>query len=82
LSNDSDTGYVLLPVASLLPAAGQLPPEHQLAFNTFELIAANSTINGTTMSSSHLSPFSPQKQQQRLDRQEMQQPLSPQPPQQ
>lgn len=82
LSNDSDTGYVLLPVASLLPAAGQLPPEHQLAFNTFELIAANSTTNATTMSSSHLSPFSPQIQQQRLDRQEMQQPLSPQLPQQ
>ena len=41
LSNDGNTGYVLLPVASQLPAAGKLPPEHQLVFDTFELIATS-----------------------------------------
>jgi hypothetical protein len=41
LGNDGNTGYVLLPVASQLPAAGKLPPEHQLVFDTFELVAAN-----------------------------------------
>jgi hypothetical protein len=74
LSNDGNSGYALLPVASLLPA-GELPPEHQLVFDTFELIAANSTIaNATITSSQPLSPFSQQAQQQeqRLQQQEMQ----------
>ena len=68
LSNDGNTGYALLPVASLLPAAGQLPAEHQMIFDSFELIAANSTniattANATTTSASPLSPFQQQLQQ-------------------
>jgi hypothetical protein len=76
LGNDSNTGYALLPVTSLIPAAGQLPPEHQLIFDSFELIAANNT-NATTINTSPLSPFQQQQQQQGL-----QQPSPPQLPQQ
>ena len=67
LSNDGNTGYALLPVTSLLPAAGQLPPEHQMVFDSFELLAANSTstatTTATTTSASPLSPFQQQLQQ-------------------
>jgi hypothetical protein len=74
LGNDGNTGYALLPVASMLPAAGQLPPEHQMVFDSFELIAANNTnaSNTTTINTSPSSPF----QQQRLE-----QPSQPQLPQ-
>jgi hypothetical protein len=78
LSNDGNTGYAILPVASVLPAAGQLPPEHQMVFDSFELVAANSTnTNATTTNALSLSPLQQQlqQQQQRLQRQEMQQPL-------
>jgi hypothetical protein len=83
LANDGNTGYALLPVTSLMPAAGQLPPEHQLVFDTFELIATNGTASATSAQSPS-SPFSQQSQyeQQLRERQEMQQPLSPQLPQQ
>ena len=66
LSNDGNTGYALLPVASLLPAAGQLPPEHQMVFDSFELVAANSTTstNATTISASPPSPFQQPLQEQ------------------
>jgi hypothetical protein len=67
LNSDGNTGYALLPVASVLPAPGQLPPEHQMVFDNFELMATNSTItNSTTMSSQTQSPFS---QQLQLDQQ-------------
>jgi hypothetical protein len=81
LNNDGNTGYALLPVASMLPAPGQLPPQHQMVFDSFELLAANSTIaSSTTITSSQpQSPFSQQvqQQQQQLDRQQMHQPLLP-----
>jgi hypothetical protein len=50
LSNDGNTGYVLLPLTSPLTAAGELPPEHKLVFDSFQLVAANSTTstNSTT----------------------------------
>jgi hypothetical protein len=58
LSNDGNTGYVLLPLASLLITAGELPPEHQLVFDSFQLVAANNTItNSTTSSAFQTSPF-------------------------
>jgi hypothetical protein len=58
LSNDGNTGYVLLPLASLLITAGELPPEHQLVFDSFQLVAANNTItNSTTSSAFQPSPF-------------------------
>lgn len=59
LSNDGNTGYVLLPLASLLTAAGELPPEHKLVFDSFQLVAANSitTTNSTTSSAFQPSPF-------------------------
>ena len=58
LSNDGNTGYVLLPLASLLTTAGELPPEHQLVFDSFELVAANNTTtNSTTSSAFQPSPF-------------------------
>jgi len=80
LSIDGNTGYALLPVASLVTAAGQLPPEHQLVFDTFELIATNSTTNSTTTSAPPISPLLQQiqQQEQRLERQP---PLSSQLPQ-
>jgi hypothetical protein len=58
LSNDGNTGYVLLPLASLLTTAGELPPEHQLVFDSFQLVAANNTTtNSTTSSAFQPSPF-------------------------
>jgi hypothetical protein len=58
LSNDGNTGYVLLPLASLLITAGELPPEHQLVFDSFQLVAANNTTtNSTTSSAFQPSPF-------------------------
>jgi hypothetical protein len=59
LSNDGNTGYVLLPLASLLTTAGELPPEHQLVFDSFQLVAAsnNTTTNSTTSSAFQPSPF-------------------------
>jgi hypothetical protein len=58
LSNDGNTGYVLLPLASQLTAAGELPPEHKLVFDSFQLVAANSTItNSPTSGAFQPSPF-------------------------
>jgi hypothetical protein len=58
LSNDGNTGYVLLPLASLLITAGELPPEHQLVFDSFQLVAANNTTtNSTTSRAFQPSPF-------------------------
>ena len=58
LSNDGNTGYVLLPLASLLTTAGELPPEHQLVFDSFQLVAANNTTtNSTTSGAFQPSPF-------------------------
>jgi hypothetical protein len=58
LSNDGNTGYVLLPLASLLTTAGELPPEHQLVFDSFQLVVANNTTtNSTTSSAFQPSPF-------------------------
>ena len=59
LSNDGNTGYVLLPLASLLTAAGELPPEHKLVFDSFQLVATNSTTttNSTTSGAFQPSPF-------------------------
>jgi hypothetical protein len=58
LSNDGNTGYVLLPLASQLTAAGELSPEHKLVFDSFQLVAANSTItNSQTSSAFQPSPF-------------------------
>jgi hypothetical protein len=58
LSNDGNTGYVLLPLASLLITAGELPPEHQLVFDSFQLVAANNTTTNSTPSSAFQpSPF-------------------------
>jgi hypothetical protein len=58
LSNDGNTGYVLLPLASLLTTAGELPPEHQLVFDSFQLVAANdTTTNSTTSNAFQPSPF-------------------------
>ena len=58
LSNDGNTGYVLLPLASQLTAAGELSPEHKLVFDSFQLVAANSTItNSPTSSAFQPSPF-------------------------
>src|SRR5215213_6670629 len=58
LSNDGNTGYVLLPIASQLTAAGELSPEHKLVFDSFQLVAANSTItNSPTSSAFQPSPF-------------------------
>jgi len=58
LSNDGNTGYVLLPLASQLTAAGELAPEHKLVFDSFQLVAANSTItNSPTSSAFQPSPF-------------------------
>jgi hypothetical protein len=51
LSDDGNTGYVLLPLASLLTTAGELPPEHQLVFDSFQLVAANNTATNSTTSS-------------------------------
>lgn len=82
LGTDGNTGYALLPVASLATAAGQLPPEHELVFDTFELVATNNTGSNSTITSSvPASPFSQQLQQQeqRLERQPPA--LSPQLPQ-
>lgn len=58
LGNDGNTGYVLVPVTSSLVTTAEegLPPEHQLIFDSFELVAANSTTV-TTISASPLSPF-------------------------
>jgi hypothetical protein len=63
LSNDGNTGYVLVPVTSSLVTTAEegLAPEHQLIFDSFELIAANSTTV-TTISASPLSPFQQQQQ--------------------
>jgi plastocyanin len=81
LGTDGNTGYALLPVESVAAAAGQLPPEHQLVFDTFELMAVNSTTtNATTTSAPPQSPFQQQLQQQE-QRLERQPPLSPQLPQ-
>jgi hypothetical protein len=63
LGNDGNTGYALLPVTSLV-TAGELPPEHQLIFDSFELVAANNT-NARTIRGS-LSPFQQQLQQQEI----------------
>jgi hypothetical protein len=58
LSNDGNTGYVLLPLASQLTAAGELPPEHKLVFDSFQLVAVNSTItNSPTSGAFQPSPF-------------------------
>ena len=58
LSIDGNTGYVLLPLASLLTAGGELPPEHKLVFDSFQLVAANSTTtNSTTSGAFQPSPF-------------------------
>src|SRR5215210_7151910 len=58
LSNDGNTGYVLLPLASQLTAAGELPPEHKLVFDSFQLVAANSTAtNSPTSGAFQPSPF-------------------------
>jgi hypothetical protein len=51
LSDDGNTGYVLLPLASLLTTAGDLPPEHKLVFDSFQLVAANNTTTNSTTSS-------------------------------
>jgi hypothetical protein len=79
LGNDGDTGYALLPVTSVLTAEGQLPAEHQMIFDSFELIAANGTIitnaTATTTSAAPLSPF-----QQQLQQQQELQPSQPQLP--
>jgi hypothetical protein len=64
LNNDSNTGYALLPIISLLTTAGELPPEHQLIFDSFELVAANSTNTATIISAPQPSPFQQQLQQQ------------------
>jgi plastocyanin len=86
LDNDGNTGYAILPVASSPTATGELPPEHQLVFDSFELIAANNTTisNSTTATSgapsSSPSPFSQQLQlqEQRLERQPSSSPQLPQ----
>ena len=58
LSNDGNTGYVLLPLASQLTAAGELPPEHKLVLDSFQLVATNSTItNSPTSGAFQPSPF-------------------------
>lgn len=58
LSNDGNTGYVLLPLASQLTAAGELPPEHKLVLDSFQLVATNSTItNSPTSGAFEPSPF-------------------------
>jgi hypothetical protein len=58
LSNDGNTGYVLLPLATLLSAAGELPPEHKLVFDSFQLVAANDTAtNSPTSGAFQPSPF-------------------------
>ncbi|HVD21260.1 MAG TPA: hypothetical protein VNB95_04900, partial [Nitrososphaera sp.] len=59
LSNDGNTGYVLLPLASLLTVAGELPPEHKLVFDSFQLVAANTatSTNSTTSGAFQPSPF-------------------------
>jgi hypothetical protein len=55
------------PVSCILPVAGELPSEHQLVFDTFELIPANrATTNGSTMSAPIQSPIQQQPQQQQL----------------
>jgi hypothetical protein len=56
LSNDGNTGYVLLPLASQLTAAGELPPEHKLVFDSFQLVAANSTITNSPTSGAFQPP--------------------------
>jgi hypothetical protein len=56
-----NAGYVLLPVTSLVTAEEGLPPKHQLIFDSFELVAANSTTV-TTISAFPLSPFQQQQQ--------------------
>lgn len=43
LSNDGNTGYVLYPRVLQLTAEGELPPEHQQIFDSFELVATNAT---------------------------------------
>lgn len=41
LSNDGNTGYVLIPSTStVFSPAEELPPEHQQIFDSFELVAA------------------------------------------
>ena len=60
LGNDGNTGYVLVLVTSSLVTTAEegLPPEHQMIFDSFELVAANSTTTVTTINASPLSsPF-------------------------
>lgn len=54
LLNDGNTGFALLPLTSVSTAAGELPPEHQLAINSFKLIVLNNTANTMTSTSSYL----------------------------
>jgi plastocyanin len=45
LSNDGNTGYALIPAASFLTTAGELPPEYPQIFDSFELLQP---ISGST----------------------------------
>jgi hypothetical protein len=42
--------------ASSVVIGGELPPEHQLIFDSFELVVSNNT-NATTIGASPASPF-------------------------
>jgi hypothetical protein len=62
LSNDGNTGYVLLPTISLFPRPEELSPEHQQVFDSFELVAPNSSSLQTNPGPMTSSP--PQQEQQ------------------
>ena len=64
LSTDVNTGYALLPVASLVTTAGELSPQHQLVFDTFELMAWTGTSNLTTTAGPPISSSPSQRMQQ------------------
>jgi hypothetical protein len=67
MANDGDTGFGLLPTLTLFPKPENLPPQHQQVFDSFKLLAANSSNSSSLQPSQEEAPPSkltaPQQQE-------------------
>jgi hypothetical protein len=62
LGIDGNTGYALL-LTGLISRQGELPPEHQQVFDSFALVASNSSSLQTNPGPRTSSPLQQQEQQ-------------------
>jgi hypothetical protein len=63
LGNDGNTGYALLP-RGLIVSPGELPPEQQQVFDSFELVAPNGSNSSLQTNPGPMTSSPPQQQEQ------------------